>query len=227
LFLGVAPDVPYHPIYHPFNWRGWVDWGQGALGDMGAHLVDHPVWGLKLGLPTVIETRSTPFNKVSFPAATTTYYEFPARDGMPPVKLVWYDGGLLPARPDELGEQALNGDGGVLYIGTKGKLLQDTYGSNPRLLPAERHNSYGAPAEQLVRVPHQSHEMNWVNAIKGTEEISCPFSYASHLTEIMLLGIVAMRANNKLHYDGANMRVTNDDAANEFLTRTYRQGYSL
>jgi predicted dehydrogenase len=227
LFLGVAPDVPYHPIYHPFNWRGWVDWGQGALGDMGAHLVDHPVWGLKLGLPTVIETRSTPFNKVSFPAATTTYYEFPARDGMPPVKLVWYDGGLLPARPDEIGEQPLNGDGGVLYIGTKGKLLQDTYGSNPRLLPAERHNSYGAPAEQLVRVPHQSHEMNWVNAIKGTEEISCPFSYASHLTEIMLLGIVAMRANNKLHYDGANMRVTNDDAANEFLTRTYRQGYSL
>src|SRR5581483_503826 len=89
LFLGVAPEVPYHPIYHPFNWRGWVDWVQGALGDMGAHLIDHPVWGLKLGLPTSIETISTPFNKATYPNATTTYYEFAARSGMPPVKMVW------------------------------------------------------------------------------------------------------------------------------------------
>ena len=79
LFLGVAPQVDYHPIYHPFNWRGWVDWGQGALGDMGAHLIDHPFWSLDLGFPTVIETISTPFNGVCYPNATTTYYEFPAR----------------------------------------------------------------------------------------------------------------------------------------------------
>ena len=227
LFLGVAPDVPYHPVYHPFNWRGWVDWGQGALGDMGAHLIDHPVWALKLGLPTVIETTSTPFNGVSYPNATTTYYEFPARDGMPPVKLVWYDGGLTPPRPEELGEEALNGEGGVLYIGSSGKLIQETYGRNPRLLPAERHNAYGPAAERLPRVPHQAHEMNWVNAIKGKDEISSPFSYAAHLTEIMLLGVVSLRAKAKLHYDGASMRVTNNAAANEFLTRTYRQGYSL
>ena len=227
LFLGVAPDVDYHPVYHPFNWRGWVDWGQGALGDMGAHLVDHPVWALKLGLPTSIETVSTPFNRVSFPDATTTYYEFAARDGMPPVKLVWYDGGLMPPKPEELGDERVDPGGGVMYVGTEGKMIQETYGANPRLLPMERHNSYGAPAERLPRVPHQSHEMNWVNAIKGTDEISCPFSYASHLTEIMLLGIVSLRANTKLHYDGANMRVTNDADANELLTRTYRAGYSL
>ena len=227
LFLGVAPDVPYHPVYHPFNWRGWVDWGQGALGDMGAHLVDHPVWGLELGLPTTVETVSTPFNQVSFPNATTTYYEFPARNGKPAVKLVWYDGGLMPPRPEELGDRRVDPGGGVLYVGTRGKMIQDTYGSNPRLIPVERHNEYGAPPERLPRVPHQSHEMNWVNAIKGTDEISCPFSYASHLTEIMLLGVVALRANTKLHYDGANMRVTNSAEANEYLTRTYRAGYSL
>jgi predicted dehydrogenase len=227
LFLGVAPEVEYHPVYHPFNWRGWVDWGQGALGDMGAHLIDHPVWALRLGLPTVIETASTPFNNVSYPHATTTYYQFPARNGMPPVRLVWYDGGLTPPRPDELGDERLSGEGGVLYVGTKGKLLQNTYGARPRLLPADRHNSYGAPAERLPRIPHQSHEMNWVNAIKGSDEISCPFSYASHLTEIMLLGIAALRANAKLTYDGPNMRFTNNDEANQFLTRTYRQGYSL
>ncbi len=228
LFLGVAPEVEYHPLYHPFNWRGWVDWGQGALGDMGAHLIDHPVWGLKLGLPTVIETISTPFNKLSFPNATTTYYEFAARGSMPAVKLTWYDGGLTPAKPEEMAdEERLNGEGGILYIGTKGKMLQNTYGGRPRLLPMSRHNSYGAPPEKLARIPHQSHEMNWVNAIRGREEISCPFSYAAHLTEIMLLGVAALRAGTKLRYDGANMRFTNNDGANEFLTREYRQGFSL
>jgi predicted dehydrogenase len=227
LFLGVAPEVDYHPLYHPFNWRGWVDWGQGALGDMGAHLIDHPVWALGLGLPAVIETTSTPFDGLCYPNATTTYYEFPARQGRPAVTLTWYDGGLTPPRPPEIGDEQLEGEGGVLYIGTEGKMLQNTYGAEPRLLPAERHNRYGAPPERLPRIPHQAHEMNWVNAIKGTDEISCPFSYASHLTEIMLLGVVAMRANAKLHYDGAAVRVTNNADANEYLTRVYRQGYSL
>ncbi|HVW05433.1 MAG TPA: Gfo/Idh/MocA family oxidoreductase [Vicinamibacterales bacterium] len=232
LFLGVAPDVPYHPIYHPFNWRGWVDWGQGALGDMGAHLIDHPVWGLNLGLPTTIETVSTPFNGVSYPVGTSTYYEFPSPKGKGTIKLTWSDGGLLPSRPDELGDEKLLADGGVIYYGSKGKLLQQTYGARPRLLPADRHNSYGLPKTRLPRIPHESHEMNWVNAIRGRDTISCPFSYAAHLVEIMLLGVVSLRAGTKIHYDGANMRVTTTPApkapdANEFLTRTYRQGYSL
>ncbi|MGD8331972.1 MAG: gfo/Idh/MocA family oxidoreductase, partial [Acidobacteriota bacterium] len=228
LFLGVAPEVEYHPVYHPFNWRGWVDWGQGALGDMGAHILDHPVWALELGLPTVIETLSTPFDGTCYPHATTTYWDFPARGNKPPVKMTWYDGGLLPPRPDELGDEPLNGTGGVLLIGTEGKLLQDTYGASPRLLPAERHNAYGPPPEVMPRVPHQAHEMNWVNAIKGTDEISCPFSFASKLTEIMLLGIVSLRAGNaKLHYDPESMRFTNDDAANELLAREYRSGWAL
>ncbi len=232
LFLGVAPDVPYHPVYHPFNWRGWVDWGQGALGDMGAHLIDHPVWALNLGLPTTIETVSTPFNGVSYPVGTSTYYEFPSPKGKGTIKLTWSDGGLLPSRPDELGDEKLLADGGVIYYGSKGKLLQQTYGARPRLLPAERHNSYGLPKTRLPRIPHESHEMNWVNAIRGRDTISCPFSYAAHLVEIMLLGVVSLRAGTKIHYDGANMRVTTTPApkapdANEFLTRTYRQGYSL
>ena len=227
LFLGAAPDVEYHPLYHPFNWRGWVDWGQGALGDMGAHLIDHPVWGLKLPLPNVIETISTPFNKVSYPNATTTYYEFPGQNGKPGVKLAWYDGGLEPPRPFEMADVKLEGEGGVLYIGTKGKMLQNTYGARPRLLPVELHNDFGAPPEKIRRVPNQAHEMNWVNAIKGTDTISCPFSYAAHLTEIMLLGIASLRAGMALTYDGANMRITNNAAANEYLTRVYRKGFEL
>jgi Oxidoreductase family, C-terminal alpha/beta domain len=226
LFLGVAPKVEYHPLYHPFNWRGWVDWGQGALGDMGAHLMDFPVWALNLGLPTVIETESTPFDGVCYPNATTTYYEFPARKGMPEVKLTWYDGGLMPPDPAELDDnESLNPGGGVLYVGKKAKLLH--YSDGARLLPTSKHNSYGPPKERLPRVPHGDHEMNWVNAIKGLEPASCPFDYAARLTEIMLLGIVSLRANSKLRYDGEKMRVTNNLAANDFLTREYRQGYSL
>jgi len=194
---------------------------------MGAHLMDHPVWGLKLGDPSSIETISTPFNGVSYPNATTTYYEFAAREGLPPVKLTWYDGGFMPQRPAEMGEVKLEGTGGVLYIGTKGKMLQDNTGARPRLLPVELHNSFGAPPEHMPRVPHQAHEMNWVNAIKGTDTISCPFSYAAHLTEIMLLGIAALRANAKLNYDGEAMRITNNTGANDLLTRQYRKGFEL
>jgi predicted dehydrogenase len=236
LFLGVAPPVDYHPIYHPFNWRGWVDWGQGALGDMGAHLIDHPFWSLKLGLPTVIETRSTPFNGASFPLATTTYYEFPARGSMPAVRLTWYDGGLTPPKPAEIGDENLNGEGGILYIGSKGKMMQETYGLNPRLLPDSRHASAPKPKPVLPRIPHEAHEMNWVDAIKGRQEISCPFEYASQLTEVMLLGVVSLRAGGKITYDGANRRVTNkirsqnnrdgDIDPNQFLSREYRTGWT-
>jgi len=235
LFLGAAPEVPYHPIYHPFSWRGWVDWGQGALGDMGAHLIDHPFWALKLGMPTVIETRSTPFNGATFPTATTTYYDFPKRGNLPAVKLTWYDGGLTPPKPEEIGDEPLNGEGGILYIGSKGKMLQDTYGLNPRLLPKSQHESYGTPKTVLKRVAHEEHEMNWIEAIQGKAEISCPFEYATALTEVMLLGIVALRAGSKIHYDGDAMKVTNTVRLggervidpNDFLKRDNRAGFEL
>ena len=227
LFLGVAPKVDYHPLYHPFNWRGWTDWGQGALGDMGAHLIDHPFWSLRLGSPTTIETLSTPFNGACYPNATTTYYEFPARGAMPAVRLTWYDGGLTPPRPEEMGEEKLNATGGVLYIGSKGKMIQETYGLNPRILPKSLHESTAKPAAKLPRIAHEEHEMNWVETIKGKAEISSPFEYAAQLTEVMLLGIVSLRAGAKIHYDGANMKITTPDAANAFLSREYTQGFSL
>ena len=234
LFLGCAPEVEYHPIYHPFNWRGWVDWGQGALGDMGAHLVDHPFWALELGYPTTVETQSTPFNGASFPHATTTYYDFPARGNMPAVKLTWYDGGLLPAKPEAVGDARLNPGGGLMYVGSKGILIQDTYGANPRLFPENHPAASSRPPKMLPRIAHQEHEMNWVEAIKGQAEISAPFDYAAPLTEVMLLGIVALRARTKIHYDGANMRVTNSVASSDqplegddLLRRPYREGFGI
>jgi len=225
LFLGVAPVVPYHPIYHPFNWRGWVDWGVGAIGDMGAHLIDHSMWALDLGFPTTIETISTPFNSASYPLATQTFYDFPARGSMPPVKLTWYDGGLLPPKPVQMGDEELNKGGGALLVGSKGKLLHDTYGMRPRLLPKSLQDSVGKPAQKLPRIPGEEHEMNWVAAAKGTTAASSPFEYAARLTEVMLLGVVALRAGKKIEYDGAAMRVTNVVAANDFLQRQPRTGW--
>ena len=238
LFLGVAPKVDYHPVYHPFNWRGWVDWGQGALGDMGAHLIDFPFWALELGMPTSVETISTPFNDICFPNATTTYFEFAPRGNKPAVKMTWYDGGLLPPRPAEFSDEMVErngrmvykeqfaGEGGVMYFGSKGKLLHDTYGYKPRLLPQSLHDSYGKPKQTLPRI-QTSHEMNWVEAAKGNAQASSPFDYAARLVEVMLLGVVSLRARTKIYYDAANMRVTNAAHANDLLRREYRSSFKL
>ena len=218
-------EVEYHPIYHPFNWRGWVDWGVGAIGDMGAHLMDHAYWALDLGLPTTIETVATPFNKACFPMATKTYYEFPARGSKPPVKMTWYDGGLMPARPEEMGDATLNGEGGAMLIGTKGKLIYDTYGHNSRLLPKSLNDSVGPPPQKLPRIT-VSHEQNWADAAKGKDEPSSPFEYAAKLTEVMLLGVVALRAGGKIHYNGEDMRITNA-RRQRVPTPRYRSGWTL
>jgi hypothetical protein len=193
---------------------------------MGAHLLDVSLWALKLGLPTSIETVCTPFNKVSFPNATQTFFKFPARGKMPGVSLTWYDGGLLPPKPEELGEnEEVNKDGGVMIVGSKGKLLHDTYGLNPRLLPKSLAESTPKPAQTLPRIKSQNHELNWVDAAKSKTEASCPFAYAAQLTEIMLLGVVALRAGKKILYDPAAMHVTNVPEANQYLQRDYRKGW--
>ena len=226
LFLGPGPVVDYHPVYHPFNWRGWVDWGVGAIGDMGAHLIDHPFWALDLGFPTSVETVSTPFNQASYPMSTMTHYDFPARGARPPVKLTWYDGGLRPPGLEALSAGEISDDGGVLYVGDKGKLIHGTYGEAPRLLPQSLHDAVGAPPRRFARIA-TSHEANWAEACKGRGEASSPFAYAARLTEVMLLGVVALRAGGRIEYDAPAMRITNLPEANRFLRRDYRQGWTL
>jgi predicted dehydrogenase len=226
LFLGPSRHIDYHPIYHPFNWRGWTDWGVGAIGDMGAHLIDSSFWSLDLDYPTSIETTSTPYNKDTYPMASTTYYEFAAKGARPAVKMTWYDGGLTPAKPVEMGDEELNKGGGVLYIGTKGKLLHDTYGFNPRLLPKSLHESVGKPQETYARIA-TSHEMNWIDAIRGTQKTTSPFEYSAKLTEIMLLGVAALNAGKKISYDGPAMKVTNVPDSDALLKRKYRAGWEL
>ncbi len=227
LFLGVAPHVDYHPVYHPFNWRGWVDWGAGPLGDMGAHLLDHPSTGRSnLGFPTTIETLSTPFNGVAFPHATTTYYTFPKSVGHPAVNLTWYDGGLCRRSRWRWATRRSTRAAARSYIGTKGKLLYETYGAKPRLLPHRCTPRCGTAEADAARIPDELHEMNFVDAAKGTATVSCPFEYTAKLTEVMLLGIVSLRAGRKIAYDAAHMRITNDEAANQFLKREPRASWT-
>ncbi len=234
LYLGPVSDVPYHPMYHPFNWRGWLEFGVGALGDMGAHLVDHPFWALGLGYPSSIEATSSPFggdgkNPASYPQAMTVHYQFPARGSQPPLRLSWYDGGLMPPRHELLPyELVLNRDGGVMFVGDKGILLHETYGYNPRILPESLMEEAMAVPKTFPRVVG-THEQNWVDAIRGKTKATSPFEYSAQLTEVMLLGLVALRAGQgrKIFYDGDAGRVTNVAEANKYLKTDYRTGWSL
>jgi predicted dehydrogenase len=230
LWIGPAPWRPYHPAYAPFSWRGWWDFGTGAVGDMGAHILDHPFWALDLGYPDTVQATSTPFNDETFPLASVITYEFPARGNKPPVKMKWFDGGLMPPRPEELepGRRMGEQGGGVIFIGTKGKLMHSVYGENPRLIPESKMQAYQRPANTIPRSPGIHEE--WVAACKGEGKTTSNFDYASKLTEMMLLGNIAIRLKNKntiLKWDGPNMRFTNLDEANQHLQTEYRQDWKL
>jgi predicted dehydrogenase len=190
LFLGCAPNRPYNPAYHPFAWRGWWDFGCGSFGDMGCHLMDAPYYALELGYPTIVEASSTAVGeaaKETAPLAAMVHYYFPARGDKPPVKLTWYDGGLLPPRPEELpdGEPMGNENGGVIFVGDKGKILaSDENAKNPRLLPVQLAKEFPTPAKTIPRSP--GHHKEFVEACKGGEPSKANFDYSGPLTENVL-----------------------------------------
>ena len=261
LWLGTAPYTEYVNKLIPFNWRGWWDYGTGGIGDMGCHLVDAPFRTLGLTYPTEVECSVgsvyvDEFKRGYFPEScppsshvTMTFNS--SKQTNTPVRLHWMDGGIQPERPLELGPDERFGDGGngVLFVGTKGKMLCDTYGRNPRLLPLSRMDDLDVP-ETLARVPEQEagHYTQWVDASiagYGKMELSSDFSVAGPLTEALLIGNLALRAfdiqvpvpnsNNfrypgrykKLLWDTQNMKVTNFDEANQFVKRQYREGWEL
>jgi len=247
-WLGPANvDWGYNPDYAAFNWRGWVPFGCGALGDMGAHLIDFPFWSLDPGLPTRIETRHSrwpgnsdlwstrrPAELASFPLAAVTHYEFAhapkalVENGK--LHMTWYDGGLLPPTPPGFpAELKMSPEGGVLFVGTKGMLMHDTYGEHPVLIGE-------GVAERAAKIPQSlprikggmnAHEQNWVRAIRGEEKVSCPFEYGARLNETMILGIAALKAEQAIEWDAAAGRITNVPEANQYLTREYRKGWEL
>lgn len=232
----------YHPDYAHFNWRGWLPFGTGALGDMGAHLMDFPLWALQPGLPTRIEARHSPWggdNDLwdgkppaelgSYPLATIVHFEF-GNAPAGPVRLTWYDGGLMPPTPADMPPgMAMNPGGGVLYVGDKGKLMHETYGEKLVLIGEGVAERAAAIPISLPRIAggRDGHERNWIAAIRGQDRASSPFADAVPLNETLLLGIVALRAGTPIEYDGAAGRITNVAEANRLLSRDYRAGWEL
>lgn len=226
LFIGPAPIRPYNPAYHPFSWRGWWDFGTGALGDIGCHSLDPVFRALKLKYPTSLQAVSTLVNHETYPSGSMVRYEFPARENMPPVSLTWYDGGLRPMRIPELDEGMQMGTGGVLYVGDKGKILDD------KILPASLRESYKIPAPFIPSSP--GHEEEWIRACKGGEPGGSDFEWAGPLTETVLLGNVALRPELKeklsgqiLEWSPEKFSFTNLPEADKFLHYEYREGWKL
>jgi predicted dehydrogenase len=241
-WIGPAPLRPYHPAYHPGKWRAWCDFGTGSLGDLGCHILDCVYWGMKLKYPASVEGNiSTYWNALwkktepkneNFPRSSIVRYKFPEREGLPPMTLTWWDGGLMPERPEELeeGRQMGDSDGGVLFIGDKGKLMCGCYGRSPRLIPEKSMQAFQRPPKTLERIPggENGHEKNWLQAIKDGKPAISNFDYAGPFAEMVLLGNLAVRfPERRLLWDGPNMKVTNDADAQAFVKRPYREGWAL
>lgn len=224
LWLGPAPWRPYHPIYLPGNWRRWWDFGTGTLGDMGCHIIDPAWWALDLKYPTSVEAQAGPFSSETYPEKTIVTWEFPARGDQPAVTMKWYDGENRPPRPKELDERRELPDQGGLYYGDKGVILLP-HGGAPRLIPETRMRGFKPPDPFLPR--EVNHYEDWIRACKGGPKPLSNFEYAGPLTETILLGNIAAKADGRLQWDGPQMKMTNNDRANEFLRREYRSGWTL
>ena len=228
LWLGPAPWRPYHPSYVPFKWRGWWDFGSGGLGDMGIHNLAPVFAALKLGAPSSVHSCSTPVFPDTLPLASVVHYDFPARGGLPPVKVHWYDGGMLPPRPDELeNDRPLDAEDGIILVGDKGKMVVKGWGGErPRLIPEKRNQEYQRPPKTLPR--SIGHHKEWLQACKTGSPTRSNFDFAGPLTEAVLLGTISVRlGGEKLSWDSEKLRVTNLEEANELLHYKYREGWTL
>jgi len=235
LWLGPAPERPYHPAYAPFKWRGFWDFGTGALGDMACHIMDAAYWTLDLGYPTRIEAESTPLFKETAPAGSRISYTFAAKGKRPEVKVVWRDGSLYPPRPVEVADELawpFDKGGGQLWIGSDGKLTAGTYGDDPKLLtPTKQGVASGdppAPAQQ-PKYPHSPGVYaEWIAACKGGPPAGSTFDgHAGGLTSMVLLGCLAVRLGRALEINPETGQVTNVAIPDEYIHPHYRSGWSL
>lgn len=257
LWIGVAPFRDYHEAYMPFRWRGWWDFGTGALGDMGCHIMDVPFRALNLAYPESVSCSvgtvwkdffEEAYLTESCPPSSVIHLKFPARDNMSSVNFSWYDGGILPPRPEELGPDEPMGDwdGGMILEGSKGKLMAGMWGKNPTLLPTSAMRGATLPPATIpfVEGGPEGHQQQWVKACKEGygAYTSSPFDVAGPLTETVIMGNLAVRSYNyreptadgkgytypgrkQLLWDGENMKITNFEVANQFVQREYRTGW--
>jgi predicted dehydrogenase len=228
LWLGPRDSRPYSKMYNPVSWRDFWDFGTAPIGDFFCHNFDPACWALDLREPLSVE--ACPAGTVDSyiaPIAGLYTYHFGPRGKMPPVKFVWYEGGLMPARPEGLEEDdqlGANGNG-ILFIGEKGLLTCPGWAGRPTLLPGARDAEYKRPAKKLPRV--KGHHRDWLDACKGGKPSSANFQYGAALTEVGLLGLVAMRLGKKIYWDAKAMKATNAPEADKFLKESYRPGWEI
>jgi predicted dehydrogenase len=245
LWLGPAPERPYHTAYHPFSWRGWYDFGTGALGDMACHAFHIVFRALDLGQPQRVSASATRVvrhelmnrdgalairNRVlplpeTFPHSSVVTWDFPARDAAPAVRLHWYDGGVKPPIPAAMPSGKVLPNEGCLYVGDQGVLLTGFSGGEHHLLPESRAKSFAPPAKTLPR--SAGHYQEWLSACKGGPAASCEFTFGSLLTEVAILGTIAQRTQKSLDWDPRRMRFPNDPEASALLNPPYRKGWKL
>lgn len=228
LWLGVAPARAYDPAFVPFRWRGFWEYGNGALGDMACHLLDGAYWALELGAPAWVEAISAKGTAHTAPASAVITYQFPARGALPPVKLTWYDGGNKPVLPEHWEQGRKLPDNGTLIIGTKETVLADTYYGSVRIVPETRMKELAAslPPKTLPRC-QGGHYREWIAACKGGAPAGSNFDYSGPFSEVVLLGNIALRTGRRLVWDAAAMKITNDPAASRWLTKEYRPGFGV
>lgn len=220
LWLGPAAERAYHPAYVPFKWRGWWDFGCGAVGDMAIHLMDPTFWALELGGPVKVTSQGPPPHAHSAPKWMRTKFQFGQRGDLPPVDVYWYEGETKPS--DEIAKELpMNGS---LFIGTKGRIAI-AHGGDPKLLPEEQFADFKGPEPYLPQSP--GHHQQWINACKTGSRTGSAFNYAGPFTEIVLLGNVAYRVGQTIEFDPATMKVTNVAEANQFLSKPYRKGWEV
>ena len=227
LWLGPRESRPYHPSYAPVRWREYWDFGTSLLGDMGCHNLDPAVWALDLKWPTSVEACTPMVDSYSTSPCAMVRYQFGPRGAQPPVKVTWYDGGLLPERPDELpDEDQLGANGnGILFRGDKGVIMCPGWGGPPRILPDAKMDAYPRPPKTLPR--SKGHHRDWLEACKGGPPASANFEYGARITELVLLGNIALRARKKIYWDSANMTVTNVPEAAAMIKESYRAGWEI
>lgn len=232
LWQGVAEPRAYDPAYMPFNWRAYVDYGCGALGDMACHIMDAAFWALDLGSPTAIEATTTTMNGFSFPVSSVVSFDFPARNQMKPVNFKWYDGDLRPSIPNFLKDaDVFNGEyhsNGSLLIGEKAAILCDLYGQRVQILPDAKFMELRPTLpERTIRRIKGGHLQEFFSAIAEDRPASSDFSYAGPFTETVLLGVIAQRTGRRLQFDGAAGKFNGDDDANKLIAKDYPKGWIL
>lgn len=226
-WLEPVPPRHYHPDYAPVRWRAWWQFGSGTIGDFACHHLDPAFWALKLDQSQTftVEASSYGTTEETCPAASLIYFDVPARAGMGPVRITWYEGGLMPPRPKELEEGRSLGEHGILFIGTKGAMLGGGWSRSPRIIPETKMRAYRKPPKTLPRV--KGHHRDWLDGCKGKGEPSTHFDYSGPLTEFVLMGNVALRAGKKLSFNWKDMKVTNVPDANKFIKPKYREGWTM